>query len=70
MQATGLSEDGRVAIRQRWVWCVRSWWKKVGRKAGKEGASSAWRMMIKRLEDAVVAGDIRIVRGHFGCRLR
>jgi hypothetical protein len=38
----GLSgEGGRVAIRQRWVWCVRSWWKNVGRSAGKEGASSA-----------------------------
>ena len=42
MHATGLSEDGKVAIRQRWVWCVRSWWKNVGRKAGKDGASSAW----------------------------
>ena len=41
-----MSEDGKVAIRQRWVWCVRSWWKNVGRKAGKEGASSAWKIRI------------------------
>jgi hypothetical protein len=34
MQATGLSEDGKVAIRARWVWDVRSWWKNVGRKGG------------------------------------
>ena len=46
MQATGLSEDGKVAIRPRWVWCVRSWWKNVGRKAGKEGASSACEIRI------------------------
>jgi hypothetical protein len=34
MQAMGLSEDGKVAIRERWVWDVRSWWKNVGRKGG------------------------------------
>jgi hypothetical protein len=42
MHATGLSEDGKVATRERWVWDVRSWWKNVGRKGGLEGASSAW----------------------------
>jgi hypothetical protein len=40
MQATGLFEEGRVAIRQRCVWCVRSWWKNVGRREGKDGESS------------------------------
>jgi len=33
--------DGRVMTRQRCVWCVRSWWKNVGRSAGKEGTSLA-----------------------------
>jgi len=42
MQAMGLSEEGRVAIRPRCVGWVRSWWKNVGRSVGKEGASSAW----------------------------
>jgi hypothetical protein len=42
MMGPGLSEVGRVAMRQRCVWCVRSWWKNVGRSAGKDGASSAW----------------------------
>jgi hypothetical protein len=37
MQVMGLSEDGKVAIRHRWVWCVRSWWKNIWRKGGKEG---------------------------------
>lgn len=40
MQAIGLSEEGRVAIRPRCVGWVRSWWKKVGRSAGSEGANS------------------------------
>jgi hypothetical protein len=42
MQATGFSEESGVAIRQMCVGWVRSWWKNVGRKAGKEGANSVW----------------------------
>ena len=83
MQATrGASEEGegegRVATRQRCVWCVRSWWKNVGRSAGKEGASSAcggtWeRRFIFSLVVGLLLGvdaDVRVVRGRFGCPLR
>jgi hypothetical protein len=42
MQATGFSEEGGVATRQMCVGWVRSWWKNVGRKAGKEGANSVY----------------------------
>lgn len=50
MQATGLSEDGKVASKQRCVWCVRSWWKNVGRNAGKEGANSAYIKVVSLTE--------------------
>ena len=79
MQATrGASEEGegegRVATRQRCVWCVRSWWKNVGRSAGKEGASSACggRFVFSLVVGLLlgVDADVRVVRGRFGCPLR
>jgi hypothetical protein len=70
MQATGFSEDGRVATRQRWVGCVRSWWKNVGRKAGKEGANSVWRGAFVSLAEICGGPNLRAVPGRFGCLLR